>query len=73
MQSYRGAQTFEALGIAESVCDRYFTGTVSQLGGIGLAEIGQESLKRFEKAQKLLFQHNKALDPGSELQWRKDG
>ncbi|GER69682.1 glutamate synthase [NADPH] large chain [Weizmannia acidilactici] len=73
LQSYRGAQTFEALGIAESVVDRYFTGTVSQIGGIGLEEIGMESYKRYEKAQEILFHYNKALDPGSELQWRKDG
>ncbi|WP_018663858.1 glutamate synthase large subunit [Heyndrickxia acidiproducens] len=73
LQSYRGAQTFEALGISEETTARFFTGTVSQIGGIGVSEIGAESYKRYEKAQEMLYQYNKALDPGSELQWRKDG
>ena len=40
--SYTGAQIFEAIGLGEDVVDRYFTGTVSQLGGIGLDEIAAE-------------------------------
>ncbi|NEY20191.1 glutamate synthase large subunit [Bacillus ginsengihumi] len=73
LQSYRGAQTFEALGISEEVVNKYFTGTVSQIGGIGLEEIAKEATLRYEQAQEALYQHNKALDTGSELQWRKDG
>ena len=34
--SYRGAQVFEAIGLSQELVDRYFTGTVSQLGGVGL-------------------------------------
>ncbi|MDO4280321.1 MAG: glutamate synthase large subunit [Peptococcaceae bacterium] len=39
LQSYLGAQIFEAVGIAQDVIDRYFTNTISRIGGIGLAEI----------------------------------
>ena len=43
VQSYRGAQIFEAVGISKEVIDRYFTGTVSQLGGIDLETIAEEA------------------------------
>ena len=70
VQSYRGAQIFEAVGISHDVIDRYFTGTASQLGGIDLETIAKEA--------KLI--HNKAfsdmdptLETGSDFQWRKTG
>jgi glutamate synthase (NADPH/NADH) large chain len=44
MRSYRAAQIFEALGISTSVIDKYFEGTVSRLGGMGLEEIAEEVL-----------------------------
>ncbi|MEK5055209.1 glutamate synthase large subunit [Niallia sp. FSL K6-0212] len=71
VQSYRGAQIFEAVGIGEEVIDRYFTGTVSQLGGIGLEIIAEEATKRHE----LGYQDgmDDTLDSGSEFQWRKGG
>ena len=50
VQSYRGAQVFEAVGISKDVIERYFTGTVSQLGGIDLATIAKEANKRHEQA-----------------------
>src|SRR5690606_15835961 len=40
--SYTGAQIFEAIGLGREVIDRYFTGTTSRLGGIGLNEIAEE-------------------------------
>ena len=42
-QSYCGAQIFEAIGLAEDFVNRYFCGTVSQIGGIGIVEIGHEA------------------------------
>jgi glutamate synthase (NADPH/NADH) large chain/glutamate synthase (ferredoxin) len=48
--SYRGAQIFEALGISEEVVERYFTGTPTRIGGIGLREIAQEALARHARA-----------------------
>ncbi len=44
--SYRGAQVFEAIGLSQELVDRYFTGTVSQLGGIGLDVIAAETAAR---------------------------
>ncbi|MGV3489068.1 MAG: glutamate synthase large subunit [Tuberibacillus sp.] len=68
VQSYRGSQAFEALGLAPSVVDKYFTGTVSQLGGLTLKDIDKETKKRHQRA----FESN-GLDSGSVLQWRREG
>ncbi len=53
IQSYQGSKIFEAIGISEEVIDRYFTGTVSRIGGITLEDIGAQADK----------QHSKAFDP----------
>ena len=44
--SYTGAQVFEAIGLSQELVDRYFTGTVSRLGGVGLDVIHQEVAAR---------------------------
>ncbi|MFN2487375.1 MAG: glutamate synthase large subunit, partial [Acidimicrobiia bacterium] len=49
-ESYRGAQIFDAIGIGSEVIDRYFSGTPSPLGGIGLAELAGTTLKRHADA-----------------------
>lgn len=71
IQSYRGAQIFEAVGIDESVISRYFTGTAARLGGIKLETIAKETLLRHEAA----FSETTvgALEAGSDFQWRHDG
>lgn len=46
LHSYFAAQTFEAIGIGKEVIDKYFTGTISRLGGIGLYEIQKEAIMR---------------------------
>ena len=48
--SYRGAQIFEAIGIADDVVDRHFTGTPTRIGGLGLREIAREALERHSRA-----------------------
>lgn len=53
LQSYQSAQIFEAVGISQVVIDKYFTNTVSPVGGIGLAEI----------AEGVEWRHNHAFDP----------
>ena len=73
IQSYRGAQTFEALGISEEVISKYFSGTVSSISGIGLTEISQETMKRHANAVFEMTSHDHTLDSGSELQWRSEG
>ncbi|MEO5640871.1 MAG: glutamate synthase large subunit [Sphingomicrobium sp.] len=45
-QSYCGAQIFDAIGIGQTVIDRYFTGTRSPIGGVGVAELAEESNRR---------------------------
>ncbi|MCL6587402.1 MAG: glutamate synthase large subunit, partial [Anoxybacillus sp.] len=70
VQSYRGAQIFEAIGIGEDVIEQYFTGTASQLGGIRLEEIAKEAKMRHEQA---FYTLDETLDSGSELQWRSNG
>lgn len=50
LQSYQSAKIFEAVGIRKDVIDRYFTGTVSCVGGIGLEEISDGILTRHDKA-----------------------
>jgi len=49
VESYAGAQIFEAIGLSQNLVERYFTGTVSRLGGIGLKEIAAE-VRRWHKA-----------------------
>ncbi|QHE52747.1 glutamate synthase large subunit [Pontibacillus sp. HMF3514] len=71
VQSYRGAQIFEAVGIGQSVIDRYFTGTVSQLDGIGLNAIAKEAKDRHDQAHQDTI--NQTLESGSDFQWRKNG
>ncbi|MCH7323004.1 glutamate synthase large subunit [Solibacillus sp. MA9] len=70
VQSYRGAQVFEAVGISKAVTDEYFTGTASQIDGIDLQTIGEEAKRRHEAA---LNSMTAELQSGSEFQWRADG
>ncbi|MGN7455647.1 glutamate synthase large subunit [Paenibacillus pasadenensis] len=73
IQSYRGAQIFEAVGLQESVIDKYFTWTPSRIGGIGLDIIAQEALKPHHRAYAEQQGGERELDSGGEYQWRKDG
>ena len=50
IRSYLGSQIYEAIGISEDVIDKYFKGTKSRIGGIGIQEIAKESLMPHEKA-----------------------
>ena len=46
VQSYCGAQIFEAIGLNRELIDRYFTGTPSRVEGVGIRDIGEETLRR---------------------------
>jgi glutamate synthase (ferredoxin) len=72
IQSYRGAQIFEAIGLNKQVVDKYFTWTPSRIEGIGLEVIAQEVLKRHGHAFPNL-EVNGELDAGGQYQWRADG
>lgn len=70
LRSYRNAQVFEIVGISKKVVDKYFTGTASRVGGIGLEEIAEETLMRWKLTVESL---PAALPSGGEYRYRKDG
>src|SRR5438093_487179 len=73
LQSYCGAQIFEAIGLNRAVVDRYFTGTASRVGGIGIDVIAEEVRQRHAAAYPERPVEKPELDWGGEYQWRRDG
>jgi glutamate synthase (ferredoxin) len=74
VQAYRGAQIFEAVGLAPDVIERYFTGTASRIGGVGLEEIAEEARRRHARGFPARpTSEDSVLDAGGEYQWRQDG
>jgi glutamate synthase (ferredoxin) len=73
LQSYCGAQIFEAIGLEKAMVDRYFTWTASRVGGIGLDVIAEEVRRRHEHAFPARPLGTAELDWGGEYQWRRDG
>ena len=71
LRSYRSAQIFEAVGLAPAVVDRFFPGTASRIGGIGLAEIAAECRHRHEQAEARAAEE--VLPAGGQYRFRKDG
>jgi glutamate synthase (NADPH/NADH) large chain len=73
--SYRGAQVFEALGLSKELVGRYFTGTTTQLDGVGLDVIAQEVAARHAKAYPAdgMRDPHRRLEVGGEYQWRREG
>ncbi len=73
--SYRGAQVFEAIGLSQPLVDRYFAGTTSRLGGIGLDVIAAEVAARHADAYPASGNRlpHQRLAVGGEYQWRRDG
>jgi glutamate synthase (NADPH/NADH) large chain/glutamate synthase (ferredoxin) len=71
IQSYRGAQIFEAVGLSRELIDRHFTGTASRIGGVGEDVLAIEALERharaFPRAQ------DELLPVGGIYAWRRDG
>ncbi|MDD5771598.1 MAG: glutamate synthase large subunit, partial [Candidatus Omnitrophica bacterium] len=73
LRSYRGAQIFEALGLNGEFIERYFTGTVSRIGGAGLEEIIEETIERHGQAYPGGETGDIYLPSGGVYQWKKDG
>jgi glutamate synthase domain-containing protein 2/glutamate synthase domain-containing protein 1/glutamate synthase domain-containing protein 3 len=73
LQSYRGAQIFEAIGLNRETVDRYFTWTASRVGGVGLDTIARESALRHARAFTALPNLATELEPGGNYQWRRRG
>jgi glutamate synthase (NADPH/NADH) large chain len=73
--SYRGAQVFEAIGLSQALVDRYFTGTTSRLGGVGLDVLAAEVAARHADAYPASGNRkpHSRLAVGGEYQWRRDG
>src|SRR6202041_3077732 len=68
IQSYCGAQIFEAVGLDREVIDKYFTGTASRIGGVGLEVLAKEAVERHFRAYPRT--HRDLLPVGGVLQWR---
>jgi len=68
VQSYCGAQIFEAIGLNHEIIDRYFTGTPSRVEGVGIREIGEETLRRHRVAYEPAA--IRQLDFGGEIHYR---
>ena len=73
LQSYCGAQIFEAIGLEQGFVDRCFTWTPSRIGGVGIDVIGAEVCRRHAAAFGRRSADGPSLDPGGEYQWRRDG
>ncbi len=73
IQSYRGAQIFEAVGIAKSVVDKYFTWTPTRIEGIDIHQIAEEAIRDHQRAYSKQDGVDPTLDVGGDYQWRKDG
>ncbi|HEX6577943.1 MAG TPA: glutamate synthase large subunit, partial [Jiangellaceae bacterium] len=73
--SYTGAQIFEAIGLSEDVVQRYFTGTTSRLGGVGLDVLAAEVRHRHVRAYPPggMAAAHRRLETGGEYQWRREG
>jgi glutamate synthase domain-containing protein 2/glutamate synthase domain-containing protein 1/glutamate synthase domain-containing protein 3 len=71
IQSYRGAQIFEAVGLERALIDTYFTGTASRIGGIGVEVVASEALERHARAYPA--PQDELLPVGGVYAWRRDG
>ena len=70
LNSYRGAQTFEILGLNQATVDEHFTWTPSRIGGIGLSQIEEDLKARHQEA---LGNPEQWLEFGGKMQWNRDG
>ena len=73
IQSYRGAQIYEALGLHPTLIHAYFRGTPSRIGGIGLNELAEESLRRQRQAFPARPANGHTLPVGGRYQYREEG
>ncbi|HYO65164.1 MAG TPA: glutamate synthase central domain-containing protein, partial [Archangium sp.] len=74
LQSYRGAQLFEAVGLQRGLVERHFTGTPSRVEGVGLPELGREVSERHALGFGPVADHEAELLPvGGQYQWRRRG
>jgi glutamate synthase (NADPH/NADH) large chain len=70
LQSYQGAQIFEAIGLNRSIVDRYFTGTSSRIEGVSMEVLAREALMKHEFAMQPESESSATLRVGGEYQYR---
>jgi glutamate synthase (NADPH) large chain len=73
LQSYQGAQAFEAIGLNRSLVEKYFTGTPSRIEGIGLETLARESQMKHDYAFQPPTENDTELDIGGSYQFRERG
>ena len=73
IQSYRGAQVFEAVGLEEDLVQQHFSGTPSRISGVGINEIAQETLLRHKTALEETPDTSNILPVGGFYHWRRRG
>ena len=73
LQSYQGAQIFEAIGLNRSLVDRYFTGTASRIEGVGIEVLAREALMKHQFAMQPPSESDTELRVGGEYQYRVRG
>jgi glutamate synthase domain-containing protein 2/glutamate synthase domain-containing protein 1/glutamate synthase domain-containing protein 3 len=71
IQSYCGAQIFEAVGLERGLIDKHFTGTASRIGGVGIEVLATEALERHARA--FPVPQDELLPVGGVYAWRRDG
>ncbi|MEO8524857.1 MAG: glutamate synthase central domain-containing protein, partial [Caldimonas sp.] len=71
--SYCGAQLFEAIGLEKTLVEKYFRGTASQIGGIGIFEVAEEAIRMHRAAFGDDPVLEEMLDAGGEYAWRVRG
>ena len=76
VRSYIGSQIFEAVGINQKVIEKYFSGTFSRIGGIGIQEIAQEAKIKYDYAYNEIkkgYEDSLELEEGGKYSWRHGG
>jgi len=73
IQSYCGAQIFEAVGMGKELVDKYFTATPSRIGGIRIETVAEEAILRHDFAYRRENVYDRMLDEGGFYAWRLDG
>jgi glutamate synthase domain-containing protein 2/glutamate synthase domain-containing protein 1/glutamate synthase domain-containing protein 3 len=73
LQSYRGAQIFEAVGLNQALVDRYFTGTPTRIQGVGLDVLAREAEAKHRNAFRPIGDSETELDLGGRYQFRVNG
>ncbi|XGI84687.1 glutamate synthase large subunit [Halorutilales archaeon Cl-col2-1] len=73
LESYKGAQIFEAIGLDSEFVDEYFEGTTARTEGIGIEDLEEDLLERHELGFGETVEGNLELEQGGEFYWRRDG